>query len=387
MSKLPMDKESFLMLLDKFLEGKTSLEEERLLHNYYESFQERTNWHDALGDRAYVEAKMRLKIKSSIAAEENQELKGLGKKSKKSFYVYAVAASIALLITVSLLLMNISSGTSIEKIVEKNDIQIGSDKAILTLEDGTEVSLDKNKTFSTSNVKSNGREIVYEKLASVAEIEYNYLTIPRGGQYFLRLSDGTGVWLNAESKIKFPKSFIPGQPREVELVYGEAYFDVTPSSELEGENFKVISASQVLTVFGTEFNVSANLGENQIKTTLVEGSVSVESDSESHYLKPNEQSVFSKGNHQIQISEVDDIKHIIAWKLGYFSFKEKLLVDIMADLSRWYDVDVDFKNEKSKGFKFTGFLGKGKKIEEILNYIEKTNEVKFTIQGTTIIIE
>ena len=149
-------------------------------------------------------------------------------------------------------------GESVESnpVIVNSTIQPGTDKATLTLGDGTQIILEKGESFQTGNVNSNGEEIVYEaEKTNKKEVAYNYLTIPRGGQFFVKLSDGTQVWLNSESQLKYPVIFNEGETRKVELVYGEAYFDVSPSSEHEGSKFKVFNQSQEIEVLGTEFNV------------------------------------------------------------------------------------------------------------------------------------
>ena len=160
-------------------------------------------------------------------------------------------------------------------ILNKEDIiTTGSDKAVLTLEDGSNIELEKGKAFKTNVVNSNGEKLVYNK-TNQTKITYNYLTIPRGGQYFVKLSDGTEVWLNSESQLKFPVAFIKGQTREVTLVYGEAYFAVSPSTNHNGATFKVMNQGQEVEVLGTEFNIKAYKDEINIYTTLVEGKVTV----------------------------------------------------------------------------------------------------------------
>ncbi len=271
----------------------------------------------------------------------------------------------------------------------KSEIQPGKNKAILTLENGSEVDLE-----SGENIKLVGRSLKGEKLVYDTKIEskkvslqYNYLTIPKGGQFFVQLSDGTKVWLNSDSKLKYPVNFIKGQAREVELVYGEAYFDVSPSTNHNGDVFKVETRIQEIEVLGTEFNVKAYQDENDIITTLVEGKVTVGNGIAYKFLEPSEQSLINIKSQDISVRKVNKLFDEIAWKDGYFSFRHKSMDEIMKILSRWYNVDYVFKNKEKESKTFTGVLDRESTINQILTYIQKTNEISFKIQEKTVIIE
>lgn len=261
-------------------------------------------------------------------------------------------------------------------VVIDDEIRVGSDKAILTLEDGSHIDLEKGKTIRTKNVKSNGEELVYDSShATSTEIAYNYLTIPRGGQFHIKLADGTLVWLNSESRLKYPVAFIEGETRNVELVYGEAYFEVSPSTEHKGATFRVLNASQEIEVLGTEFNVKAYKDETNIYTTLVEGKVTISTATTKQVLEPNQQSNLDLKNNSISINPAN-VTHETSWRKGLFSFKGKSLEEIAMVLSRWYDVDFVFSRPELKNVKFNGVLSKEEAIEEILNSILTTNFIK-----------
>ena len=146
----------------------------------------------------------------------------------------------------------------------------------MTLADGSKIALEKGTPVQTQNANSNGEELIYESSKNTSRLVYNYLTIPRGGQFVIKLSDGTKVWLNSASQLKFPVAFIEGESREVELVYGEAYFEVSPSTAHKGAHFQVYNKKQKVEVVGTEFNIKAYKDESNIYTTLVNGKVNVE---------------------------------------------------------------------------------------------------------------
>jgi ferric-dicitrate binding protein FerR (iron transport regulator) len=189
------------------------------------------------------------------------------------------------------------------------------------------------------------------------------------------LSDDTQVWVNSESQLKYPVNFIAGKPREVELVYGEAYFEVSPSSDHYGAKFSVINKNQTIEVLGTKFNVKAYKEEPNIYTTLREGKVSVSSKLETKLLIPNQQSIFNIENNNLIIKHVD-VKNEIAWICGEFIFHKKSLGDIAKVLGRWYDVDFEFLNDSISKQKFNGELKKNQNLETILKLIQNTNKIE-----------
>ena len=267
-----------------------------------------------------------------------------------------------------------------------NTIVPGKDKATLTLEDGSLISLEKGASFKTKNAKSNGEQIVYQNAKSnPSVIKYNYLTIPRGGQFFIKLSDGTQVSLNSESQLKYPVHFIEGETREVELVYGEAYFDVSPSTNHKGAKFKVLNNTQEIEVLGTEFNIKAYKDEVNIYTTLVEGKVAINTPNLKQLLIPNQQSILDTQNNTLSVITVD-VLEAISWKEGVFSFINKPLKDIMKVLSRWYDVDIIFDNKELESAEFIGTLNKNQSIDEVLSIMKSFSLNNYEIKGDTIIL-
>jgi ferric-dicitrate binding protein FerR (iron transport regulator) len=319
---------------------------------------------------------------TNLIQEEKRRFK------RRSVLNYTKYAAVLVGILVSVYLFNQNKlNNSIENTpIIVNTIQTGTDKATLTLEDGSQVALEKGDLYETQNVKSNGEELVYEA-GSSKEIVYNYLTIPRGGQFFVKLSDGTKVWLNSESQLKYPVAFIDGVDREVELVYGEAYFDVSPSKKHKGAKFKVFNQSQEIEVLGTQFNLKAYKDESNIYTTLVEGKVAVNFENRIQKLLPNEQSNVNLKTKDLVITEVD-IYNEISWKDGVFSFERKPLKEIMKVLSRWYDMDVVFENKSLEEVKFFGVLDKQQNIEEILKTIKKFKIIEsYEIKNKVIILK
>ncbi|NMH89844.1 FecR family protein [Flavivirga algicola] len=324
--------------------------------------------------------------------------KKIEKRSKKSFkfWPYAAAASIVLLVSVAFV-FNKADNKDVdfgEPVIVNNNIKTGTDKATLTLEDGSTVVLEKGQDYKSNNISSNGEEIVYQPVIKHAgkeinkPVNYNMLTIPRGGQFYIQLSDGTKVWLNSESKLKYPVTFNAGETRQVELVHGEAYFDVSPSTNHKGAKFKVYHQSQEVEVLGTEFNIKAYKDENHISTTLVEGKVAVSTESVNELLVPNQQLHLNLETKTTSKATVEDVYNIIAWKEGIFSFENKPLKDILNVLSRWYDMDVIIENTVQKEERFIGTFNKSNSIEDILIAIKSTGFINtYEINNKTLTIK
>lgn len=311
---------------------------------------------------------------------------------KNNWFKYAAAAIVVGILTTTYVFKNnfFSNPVEVSPIIVNTDIKIeaGTDKATLTLEDGSEIVLKNGNSFQTKNASSNGKEIVYKAgEQKQSKVAYNYLTIPRGGQFFIKLSDGTQVWLNSESQLKFPVAFVEGEIRQVELVYGEAYFDVSPSTKHKGAKFQVFNKSQEVEVVGTEFNIKAYKDETNVFTTLVEGKVNVTIDNKKQRLIPNQQLNLNTKTNATVINSVD-VYDEIAWKEGVFSFKRKSLEDIMKVLSRWYDLDVKFENSELKKSGFNGIVGKDQKIKDILETIKSYGVIKeYKIINKTVILK
>lgn len=322
------------------------------------------------------------KVQKKSSKENNKQFK----RKKKSIF-WMIAASLALVLGSSLVihhLINVKDNASF--CAEENVIQSGSDKAILTLADGSTVALQKGEQYKAKNVLSNGEQIVYST-PKKKEVQYNYLTVPRGGQFSVQLSDGTRVWLNSESKLKYPTTFVAGQTREVSLLYGEAYFDVTSSKTQQNAAFVVTHKDQKIKVLGTEFNVKAYQDEAYVYTTLVEGKVAVSIHKEQRLLMPNQQMIWAIKDQNISVKRIDVVPEI-SWKNGVFHFEGKVLEDIMQVLSRWYDFQIKFENVELKELKFVGLIKKDYKIEEILKLMKSAEIIQeYRIKNRTIILK
>ncbi|WDF62334.1 FecR family protein [Flavobacterium sp. KACC 22763] len=367
-----MKKEDFLLLLNRYLSGDTNLEENNKLLNYYESFQTDKDWDETLGSKDELELKMRTRLQNAIQSEETPIIPIQPFYTKTAFKLTAMAASLLLLISISLIVSKTNPLKIETPQVAHKEILIGSDKATLTLEDGSVIALEKGKSYTKGNASSNGEKLVYNSNGKSVAIANNLLTIPRGGQFFVQLADSTKVWLNSESQLRYPVAFVDGQTRQVELVYGEAYFEVSPSTKHKGSRFKVKTQEQNVEVIGTEFNIKAYRDEPAIYTTLVEGVVAVSNAAKKQILTPNQQSKITEYNGNINVSEVD-VYNEISWRKGLFVFKGMPLKDIARVLSRWYDVDIVFADPALGNVKFNGVLNKNQKLEDILTTIKNIN--------------
>ncbi len=332
------------------------------------------------------------RIKTKILAVP-QKQQNTSLKRKSYFMKYAAAAIFVGVLTTAYFFKDVIFNQPVQiapAIVKQNTpvLEPGTDKATLTLGNGKQIALVNGTSLRTQNAKSNGEEIIYEaKERNTTEVVYNYLTIPRGGKFFIKLSDGTQVWLNSETKLKFPVAFIEGQTRQVELVYGEAYFDVSPSTKHKGAHFKVLSNKQEVDVIGTEFNIKAYKDEANSYTTLVEGKVDVSIENRKQRLMPNQQFNLNTKTSNSFVKNVD-VYNEISWKEGVFSFENITLKDMMKVLSRWYDVNFIFKNKAIENEIFDGVLRKNQSLDEILRSIKNFKIIKnYEIKDKEVILE
>jgi ferric-dicitrate binding protein FerR (iron transport regulator) len=275
--------------------------------------------------------------------------------------------------------------------MELSKIEPGTRKAMLLLENGRYIPLDSASAGAITTVdhkhiaELDKGQIVYssskeERGKRVKEIIYNTIIIPRGGEYKLVLSDGTCVWLNSETEIKYPVEF-SGKTREVLLVRGEAYFEVARNEKVP---FLVsFNDSLKVKVLGTHFNINAYEDDPVARTTLLEGSVEVTSASGyASVLRPGQQLRLGQ-NGTKELANVN-VNEVVAWKNGDFFFDNENLESIMKKLSRWYDVPFKFKDEKLKNIQFFGIIKRHENINSILEMLKITKMVEFRIVDGTI---
>ncbi len=215
------------------------------------------------------------------------------------------------------------------------------------------------------------------------ERRYNLLDVPRGAEYELVLPDGTHVWLNADSRLRFPTHFDPKE-RKVYLV-GEAYFQVAKEAN---RPFRVEVFSQVVEVLGTEFNVYAYQHENLMYTTLVEGrvAIAIEGSEKQQVLLPGQQAVVGKQDGSLVVHEVN-IAQVVDWKNGMFVFDEQSLEVILRKAARWYDVEISYENLEAKSIVFKGNLPRYGKLPELLKILESSSDIHFTLEENRLVVK
>jgi transmembrane sensor len=252
----------------------------------------------------------------------------------------------------------------------------GTNGAIITFSDGSTIELDSLKDGALkANIVKKGNQVIYKEQAG--EPVYNTVSTPRGRQYQLVLADGSKVWLNAASSIRFPTTFT-GNDRTVEVT-GELYFEVAKNAS---KPFKVIANGTEIEVLGTHFNVDSY--DEVIKTTLLEGSVKIKAGDKTGLLRPGQQSQASTAGEFKTTSSVD-IDKVMAWKNGRFSFENASLESIMNQVSRWYDVDVVYQDKVPKRF-FTADISRNNNLSVFLKVLAESG-IRFKMEGKKLLVQ
>ena len=263
----------------------------------------------------------------------------------------------------------------------------GSNKAMLILADGSILALDSTGDGAiaiqgnTKVLKQGKGELSYEAGAHTqsGEIQYNTLSTPYGGQYRIKLPDGSRVWLNAASSIRYPTAFM-GKTRTV-TIKGEAYFEVQKNT---AQPFVVQTEKMEVEVLGTHFNVNSYEDEPVTRATLVEGSVRVKTAGASKdgaTLKPGEQAQWKQEDEKLNIRTVD-VESVTAWKNGYFHFDGTPAQEVMRQVSRWYDVQIEINGKVGKHFR--GMIPRNASLDEVIHMLSLTGEFKYKIEGRTV---
>ncbi|MCR9011543.1 FecR family protein [Gabonibacter chumensis] len=239
----------------------------------------------------------------------------------------------------------------------QTEINTRLDGAIIQSEDKGTVTVTKEGSGSTER-----------------ETQNNQIIVPKGGEYKLILADGTRVWMNSLSELEFPSRFT-GKERRIKLS-GEAYFEVAKDKE---KPFIVEMGDNEIKVLGTSFDINNYNGK--FVTTLVTGKVEIVIKKQGYLLHPSMQ--LREENGKVTLSEVDT-KEFVAWKDGWFVFNKQRLEEVLDILSRWYDIKIIYKTPEIKDLHFTGTIRRHSDINEMLNFLEKTGAIKFTMQGRTV---
>jgi transmembrane sensor len=306
----------------------------------------------------------------------------------------AVAVVIlGMIISGSILLLNRKTPKEIVKQEKQvrllpEEIHSKGNQAILTLSNGSVIILDSTKNGIITNqgnvkiIKLDSGQLAYSPLSSngtaSSEISYNTISTPRAAQYQVVLSDGTKVWLNAASSLRYPTSF-SGQDRRVEL-HGEGYFEVAKNKD---KPFHVQVGAVEVEVLGTHFNIMAYEDEAAIQTTLLEGSVKVSYNSQSDLLKPGKQAILNRDDNKLTTSDAN-VQQVVAWKNGYFYFDKSDVKTIMRQVSRWYDLDIIYESP-APDMKFSGKIERDLPLSGIAHLLE-SGQIHFRIEGKNCIM-
>jgi ferric-dicitrate binding protein FerR (iron transport regulator) len=413
-----MDRQQAKALVEKYNKGLATAEEKALLENWYAKKSEELFLKDDEIDFNAIEAELRNRTFEYAGLSENAE----PVKRRTLWPRIAAAAAILLVIGTSLFfytntLRHPDAGQ--DPALASNDIAPGKFGATLTLANGKQILLSEAKTGKLAKqsgatiTKNADGQLVYVISSEGSDTESssaqagrplsavemtNTLTTAKGETYQVRLPDGTSIWLNAASTLKYPASFDAHKNRRVELS-GEAYFEVAKD---KAHPFIVATDKQEVEVLGTHFNINSYADEPNTKTTLLEGSVRVSLDgrhpniprhpelvsgsrtNQGITLKPGQQSILTSPN-LLNVATVDG-NDIIAWKEGKFKCKSETLESLMRKVARWYNVDVVYEGLEVKSQTFSGTLSRFDNVSKLLKRIELTGEASFKIEGKKIIV-
>jgi len=368
-------------IVDRYLSGKANADEITFIEEYYRFLGEKAEYLNAAEEIKDFEESNFKAIQAKIASAKKSKIILLFK--------YISAAAVLAVVFGGFYYFQVNKSTTLpgmSQTQKKNlDILPGTNKAILTLADGSKVVLDENTSSDISDqdgikiyIEKNGQlvyTILNNKVLNADKIiAYNTISTPKGGQYQVILPDGTKVWLNAASSLKYPEAF-SGKQRLVVLT-GEAYFEVAKNKLMP---FRVQSQNQNVEVLGTHFNINSYLDDNTVKTTLLEGSIKVSNSKYSKLLKPGEQSISGIGEQAlIKIATDVDTGDETAWKNGLFQFNDSELKVILNQLERWYDIKIDYAHVPDK--RYNGMVPRKSKLSEVLKMLEKTGNIKFELE-------
>lgn len=365
--------------------GIQTKEETNALKEWSKNSSVRLNWFNKLQSENIYTTHEKLKIRydseSAFNIVRNRHRSYIQRKKRIRIYQFVAASTVFFFgITVSLFQHEINHSQS------PTVITAGESRATLILENGEELSLhDKLQDtleLGTFCINASGKNVQYSTINTEPSkaVAYNTLKVPRKGEFQLTLADGTHVWLNSESQLRYPTIFY-GTERRV-FLEGEAYFEIT---EDKNRPFVVEMSKAKIEVLGTSFNARAYGDEDSISATLVEGSVVMIYNEQHTTLFPNERAVLDLTSGQIETQQIDVFLYT-AWRCGRFVFCGQTLEEIMNTLSRWYDIHVFFESEQVKHVTFTGNIPRYENFDKIIKMLEITQLAHFKIQGNTVVI-
>lgn len=395
------EKQEFDRILNKYYAGNATPQEENFLEAYYHAYSLRqgfiTEKDQQQNDQLFLEIKKQVDSRIDVYQQQQHTALIAERKNYKPqlYFKWAVAASIVLCIGIFFFINKNNSNRL------GGNILPGRNTATLTFGNGETLSLSEAKKGLVINTAKDGGMITYtdgstlvsrhaeELISGSPSGTTNMLTVstPRGGTYQIILPDGTKVWLNAASKLKFPSAFTPSVTRKVELLSGEAYFEVakvTVKDQKERVPFVVTSGRQKVEVLGTHFNINNYTDEGNIKTTLLEGAVRVYSAGKNNVvLRPGQQSLLADDKIKIQQA---DIEQAVAWKNGLFYYNNTPMQSVMRQIARWYNVEIVYQSPDLKDKILSGSVSRYDKVSQILKAIEYVEAARFEVKGRRITV-
>jgi transmembrane sensor len=378
-------------LLEKYERGAATPEEIAFLEAYDQQFDALPAVLETLSGEQIEAARVRLLEKVDRRIAQGEQAPVIPMRTRMLRRVAVAAALLILASSVYLYVSNRQKPVIATIAASSNSVPPGGNKAILTLASGATILLDSahngmlTQQGNATIIKTSSGQLAYQRTGESpaprqgAEL-YNTLATPRGGQYQLTLPDGTTVWLNSASSIKYPVAFA-GTERAVAIT-GEAYFEVAKD---RSKPFRVTLGEMTVEVLGTHFNVNGFSDESAVRTTLLEGSVKIVKQGGSLLLKPREQAIL-KENGQMEKTADVDLDKVMSWKTGWFEFDQTDLPSILRQVSRWYDVDIVYEG-RPKADQFGGRVSKNLPLSDILQSLEANgNGVRFRLEGKKLIV-
>ncbi|MDR3712314.1 MAG: DUF4974 domain-containing protein [Puia sp.] len=404
-------------LILRDLDGKLSEEESLELQEWIAQSGTNARWYGEITDEEATLEDMMILARASLRKEANRsraldmeeqtpvKLRWLPRKPLRIAASFAIAASLACLGW--LFRHQFSPGKSAITHISAShstDLPAGGNKAVLTLANGSRIVLDSANNGSLARqgtvqvIKLDSGQIAYRGSngipgdlpaeATNAETLYNSISTPRGGQYKIVLPDGSKVWLNSATTLRYPIAFVPGS-RTVELTGGEAYFEIARRAgqpfTVKVAPFKPGRAALAVEVLGTNFDINNYDDEPAIRTTLLSGSVRLDNGVQSVLLHPGQQAQANDNSKLITVNTSVDAAGEVAWKDGLFSFDRVGIEAVMRQLARWYDVEISYEG-KIPARQFAGTIPRNAPASDVLKILE-LNKVHFTIEGKKIIVK
>lgn len=306
---------------------------------------------------------------------------------RRLYVRWAAAAAVVIIAGFWIALERIQEGAGIFTSTRQEVIAPGQDKAILELEDGRIINLDSSIGSGVENsyvfADTNGMMTFNTRGLPATDKKSGERTLstPKGGQFAVLLSDGTKVWLNAESSISFPAIFAQ-HTRDVSIT-GEVYFEVAKNPT---KPFLVHARQQTVKVLGTHFNINAYPENDAVQTGLLEGSVAVIAGGKQVQLLPGQMSVWQESQGGLKVGRIPDPETLLSWKGGMFCFDHNNITEIMQVLARWYDIEFSFENGDYSNCVFDAMIPKKKSIQEVLNILGASQQLEFKIKGRKVVV-